>query len=180
MSTKIVGIVGSLRAKSYNRGLMNAFKDALPENTELEIVSIDTLPLFNQDMESDLPESVQVLKDSVENADAILITTPEYNRSVPGVLKNAIDWLSRPYGQNSIEKKPVLVAGASPGGPGTSMAQYHLKQSLLHLDAHVLGQPEFFVGGAGDKFDENGVLTDEKTKEYITSALETLVSTTNK
>jgi chromate reductase len=178
MNTKIIGIVGSLRAKSYNLGLVEAFKEALPEDVELEIVTIGSLPHFNQDLESDFPAAAQSLKDSVEGADALIIATPEYNRAVPGVLKNAIDWLSRPYGKNSLTGKPVLVVGASPGGTGTAMAQYHLKQSLLHLNAKVLGQPEFFVGGTGEKFDEDGVLTDDKTKEYISSALEILLSQT--
>jgi len=180
MNIKIIGIVGSLRAKSYNRGLIDAFKDAAPEGVDMEIVSIDSLPLFNQDLEANFPASAQALKDTVDNADALIISTPEYNRSVPGVLKNAVDWLSRPHGKNSFVGKPVLVVGASPGATGTSMAQYHLKQSLLHLNSRVLGQPEFFVGGAGDKFDENGKLTDEKTKEYISSALETLIAMTGK
>tara|TARA_B100000745_G_scaffold296224_1_gene241322 strand:- start:5648 stop:6190 length:543 start_codon:yes stop_codon:yes gene_type:complete len=180
MSTKIVGIVGSLRAKSYNLGLMEAFKSALPENAELEIMKIDTLPHFNQDLESDFPATAQSLKDAVEGADALIIATPEYNRAVPGVLKNAVDWLSRPYGKNSFTGKPVLVVGASPGGTGASLAQYQLKQSLLHLNANVLGQPEFFVGGTGDKFTEDGELTDDTTKEYISSALETLISATRR
>jgi chromate reductase len=177
MNIKIVGIVGSLRAKSYNLGLMKAFKEAITENTEMEIVRISDLPLFNQDLEADYPVVAQNLKDIVGGADAIIIATPEYNRSVPGVLKNAIDWLSRPYAKNSFAGKPILVVGASPGATGASMAQYHLKQSLLHLNARVLGQPEFFMGGASQKFDESGKLIDEKTKEYIASAFEVLLST---
>ncbi|MFT7557903.1 MAG: chromate reductase [Planctomycetota bacterium] len=176
MNTKIVGIVGSLREKSYNQGLMEAFKDALPEGVEMEIVTIGTLPLFNEDLESEFPLVAQNLKDVVEGADALIIATPEYNRSFPGVLKNAIDWLSRPYGKNSFAGKPTLVVGVSVGANGTAMAQYHLKQLLLYLSAHVLGQPEFFVGNAGSKFDESGKLTDEKTKAYITPALEKLMS----
>lgn len=180
MSIKIVGIVGSLRSQSYNKGLMNAFKDAVPEGVEMEVAGIDALPHFNQDLEADFPVAAQDLKDIVESADALIIATPEYNRAVPGVLKNAVDWLSRPYGKNSFTGKSVLVVGASPGGTGTAMAQYHLKQSLLHLNANVLGQPEFFVGGTGDKFNETGVLTDDKTKEYVTSALQVLVEAIKK
>ena len=100
-------------------------------------------------------------------ADALIIATPEYNRSVPGVLKNAIDVASRPHKSNSFCGKPVLVISTSPGGAGGAMAQYHLKQTLLHLNMKVLGQPEFWVGGGMDKFDENGLLTDEKTKDFI-------------
>ena len=172
----IIGISGSLRAGSYNHGLLEAFKNALPEDVEMEIVSIGALPHFNADLESDFPPEAQALKDTVADADAVIIATPEYNRSIPGVLKNAIDWLSRPYGENSFAGKPVLVVGASPGGIGTALAQYHLKQVLLHLDAHVMGQPEFFVGGAAEKFDANGTLTDEDTKQRISAAIRTLLS----
>lgn len=180
MSIKIVGIAGSLRSQSYNKGLIQAFKDALPEGVEMEIATIGELPHFNADLEVDFPSAAQDLKDIVESADALIIATPEYNRAVPGVLGNAIDWLSRPYGKNSFTGKPVLVVGASPGGTGAALAQYQLKQSLLHLNAHVLGQPEFHVGGAGDKFDHAGLLTDEKTKEYVSSALEVLLGTVSK
>ena len=180
MSIKIVGIVGSLRSQSYNKGLIAAFQDMLPEGVEMKIADIGILPHFNQDLEASFPSEAQDLKDIVESADALIIATPEYNRAVPGVLKNSIDWLSRPYGKNSLAGKPVLVVGASPGGTGAAMAQYHLKQSLLHLNAQVLGQPEFHVGGTGEKFDDAGVLTDDKTREYITSALEILLAAVKK
>ena len=180
MSIKIVGIAGSLRSQSYNKGLIQAFKDAVPEGVEMDIAAIGELPHFNEDLEADFPSVVQDLKDIVDSADVLIIATPEYNRAVPGVLKNAVDWLSRPYGKNSFNGKPVLVVGASPGAIGAALAQYQLKQSLLHLNAHVLGQPEFNVGGAGDKFDATGLLTDEKTKEYISSALEILLGTVKK
>lgn len=164
---KIVGLVGSLKAKSINRGLMDAFKELSPEGVNLEILEIGNLPLYNEEMDINYPEVATRFKDDIESADALIIATPEYNRSVPGVLKNAIDVASRPYKSNSFEGKPVLVISASPGGAGGAMAQYHLKQTLLHLNMKVLGQPEFWVGGAGKKFDEKGVLTDEKTKEFI-------------
>ena len=167
---KVLTIVGSLRKASYNRSLMNAFIAQKPEGVEIEIGEIGTLPFYDQDLESSFPEAAQKLKTQVETADAIIIATPEYNRSVPGVLKNAIDWLSRPYGKNSFGGKKVLVVGASVGPTGASMGQYDLKKMLLHGNAEVFGQPEFFVGFAGNKFDESGALIDEDTKKYIDGA----------
>jgi chromate reductase len=167
---KILGIVGSLRKESYNRSLMNAFVALKPEGIDVEIADIGILPLYNQDDEADVPEVAQKLKAQVENADAVIIATPEYNRSVPGALKNAIDWLSRPYGKNSFSGKRVLVVGASTGPTGAAMGQYDLKKMLLHGNAEVFGQPEFFLGTAGDKFDASGALTDEKTRGHITGA----------
>lgn len=165
----VLGIVGSLRKQSFNRSLMMAFVDQKPEGVTMEIADISILPFFNEDDEASFPQSAQDLKTQVENADVIIIATPEYNRSVPGVLKNAIDWLSRPYGKNSFSGKKVFVVGASVGPVGASMAQYDLKKMLLHGNATVLGQPEFFVGIAGSKFDENGMLTDVATREHITA-----------
>jgi chromate reductase len=168
---KILGIIGSLRKNSHNRSLMNAFVAQKPEGVEIELADISTLPFYNEDAESELLSGApQTLKTQVETADVVIIATPEYNRSVPGVLKNAIDWLSRPYGKNSFSGKKVLVVGASVGPIGTAMAQYDLKKMLLHGNAEIFGQPEFFLGTAGDKFDANGVLTDENTKEHIAGA----------
>lgn len=166
----VLGIVGSLRKQSFNRSLMTAFMNQKPEGVTMEIADIGTLPFFNEDDEAAFPQSAQSLKTQVENADVIIIATPEYNRSVPGVLKNAIDWLSRPYGKNSFSGKKVFVVGASVGPVGASMAQYDLKKMLLHGNATVFGQPEFFLGTAGSKFDASGTLTDEATRAHITSA----------
>ncbi len=171
---KILGIVGSLRKNSFNRLLMNAFLTQKPDTVTMEIAEISSLPFYSEDSESEFPESAQSLKTKIENADVIIIATPEYNRSVPGVLKNAIDWVSRPYGENSFSEKKVLVVGASVGPTGAAMAQYDLKKMLLHGNAHVLGQPEFFVGIAGSKFNDEGILTDTATQEHITSAWEAL------
>jgi chromate reductase len=172
----ILGIVGSLRAGSYNRALMNAFDAQKPEGTTMEIADINTLPFYNEDIESPFPESASTLKSQVEQADLIIIATPEYNRSVPGVLKNAIDWVSRPYGKNSFSGKKVLVVGASVGPTGAAIAQYDLKKILLHGNAQIFGQPEFFLGLAGSKFDASGTLTDENTKAHIDSAWATITS----
>lgn len=173
---KVLGIVGSLRTGSFNRSLMHAFIAQKPDIVEMEVADISTLPFYNQDSDSAFPEVAQSFKTQIENADVILIATPEYNRSVPGVLKNAIDWASRPYGKNSFSGKKVLVVGASTGPTGAALAQYDLKKALLHGNAEIFGQPEFFVGTAGSKFDENGTLTDESTKKHIDSAWEKIIS----
>ena len=172
---KILGIVGSLRAQSYNRSLMNAFIALKPEGVTVELADIGSLPHFNQDDEAQFPAVAQTLKAQVEASDAIIIITPEYNRSVPGVLKNAIDWLSRPYGKNSFNGKRVFVASASVGAVGGALALYDLKKALLHGNAHVLGQPEFFLGNAGDKFDAEGNLIDDSTKAHVENAWEVIV-----
>ncbi len=167
---KVLGIVGSLRAQSFNRSLMNAFLENKPEGVEMEIGDIATLPFYNEDIESPFPAGAELLKQQVADADVVIIATPEYNRSIPGVLKNAIDWLSRPYGKNSFSGKRVLVVGASVGPVGAALAQYDLKKMLLHGNAEVFGQPEFFVGLAGSKVDATGVLTDPTTIEHIKGA----------
>lgn len=171
----ILGIVGSIRNKSFNRSLLNAFLAQKPEGVTMKIADISILPFYSEDSESDFPETAQALKHQIESADAIIIATPEYNRSISGVLKNAIDWVSRPYGKNSFAEKRVLVVGASVGPTGAALAQYDLKKILLHGNADVLGQPEFFVGTAGSKFNEAGELTDAATREHITSAWNALV-----
>lgn len=174
--TNIVGIVGSLRKGSYNLALMNAFIKQAPEGVSIEVASIGDLPLFNEDLEaSAFPESAQILKNKIEEADAVIISTPEYNRGTSGVLKNAIDWISRPDGQNSLKGKPVLVVGASTGVRGADIAQYDLKRSLTYMNSKVIGQPEFFLGLAAEKFNEAGELTDTNTTKYIDRALEALL-----
>jgi chromate reductase, NAD(P)H dehydrogenase (quinone) len=171
----VLGIIGSLREHSFNKSLMEAFMELKPVGVDMTIADIASLPLYNEDLEATFPESALKLKKQVESADVIIIATPEYNRSIPGVLKNAIDWISRPYGKNSFMGKKVLVIGASVGPIGTALAQYDLKKMLLHGNAHVLGQPEFFVGNAGSKMTD-GVITDTATREHITAAWSILTS----
>ena len=179
MYTNILGIVGSLREHSFNKRLMEAFAAQMPDGAELTMASIGDLPLYSEDVEAaGLPESVTTLKQQIEAADAIIIATPEYNRAIPGVLKNALDWASRPYGKNSFTGKPTLIIGASVGTIATAVAQNELKRIMLYLDAHVVGQPEFYLGSAGEKFAENGPLTDEATKEHIDAAIAKLFATT--
>ena len=127
---KVLGFAGSLRAGSYNKALLRAAENFIPEDANLEIFDIDGIPPFNQDIENDMPNKVKDFKSKIREADAILIATPEYNYSVPGVLKNAIDWASRPYGDNPFDGKPVAIMSASIGMLGGARAQYHLRQSL--------------------------------------------------
>jgi chromate reductase len=171
-----VAISGSLRKDSFNSALLRNLQTLAPSGMEITIADISGLPLYNQDDEGTYPAVAQTLKDKVASADAIIFATPEYNRSIPGVLKNAIDWISRPYGQNSFAKKPVLVAGVSVGKIGTAVAQSHLRQILTHLDMQVIGQPEIYLGPAQGIFDAEGNITDESTKELLTKALEVLAS----
>lgn len=167
----IIAISGSLRKDSFNTALLRTMQSLAPAGMQIEIVDISSLPLYNQDDEGTFPATAQALKDKIVAADGLIIATPEYNRSVPGVLKNAIDWISRPYGQNSFAKKPVLVAGVSVGKIGTAIAQSHLRQILTHLDMQVIGQPELYLGPASEIFDEEGNITDESTKALLTKAL---------
>jgi chromate reductase len=174
----ILGIAGSLRKKSYNRAALRAAQQLAPEGAKVEIFELDGIPAFNQDEEQNPPDKVKQLKARIRAADAILLVTPEYNYSIPGVLKNAIDWASRPYGDNAWKGKPVAVMGASVGGQGTSRAQYHLRQVFVFLDMLPLNNPEVMIANVSQKFDEAGNLIDEDTKKFIRALLEALVSWT--
>jgi len=174
----ILGIAGSLRKKSYNRAALRAAQLLAPENVKLEVFELDGIPMFNQDEEQNPPEKVKQLKARIRAADAILLVTAEYNYSIPGVLKNAIDWASRPYGDNAWQGKPVAVMGASVGAQGSSRAQYHLRQVFVFLDMLPLNKPEVMIGNASQRFDEAGNLVDEDTKKHIRELLESLVNWT--
>ncbi|HLN18845.1 MAG TPA: NAD(P)H-dependent oxidoreductase [Patescibacteria group bacterium] len=172
---KILAIAGSLRKGSYNMASLRAARDLAPEEMKIEIFEkLREIPPFNQDEENNPPEAVRELKEKIKAADAILFATPEYNYSVPGVLKNAIDWASRPYGQNAWEGKPVAILGASIGNIGTARAQYHLRQSFVFLDMHALNRPEVMISNAEEKFGAKGDITDEHTREKIRELLEAL------
>jgi chromate reductase len=173
---KIVGIIGSLRKQSYNRMLMNAAIKLKPDNCEIEIADISEIPPYNQDIENSAPESVVVLQKKIKEADAVLISTPEYNYSVPGVLKNAIDWASRPYGSDAFTSKAIGIMSASIGQIGGARAQYHLRQSFVYLDAFTVNKPEVMLSFANEKFDDKGELKDEKTKELIRLLLTNIIS----
>jgi chromate reductase len=175
---RILGIAGSLRRDSYNRGTLRAAQELAPEGTILEIFELDGIPGFNQDDEQSPPAKVAEFKRKIREADAILFVTPEYNYSVPGVLKNAIDWASRPYGDNAFDGKPAAIMGASIGAIGTARAQYHLRQMMVFLNMFPVNQPEVMIGNAADRFDKRGNLTDESTKELMRQLLQNLVAWT--
>jgi len=176
--TKIFGFAGSLRKNSYNKALLRAAAELLPENTELEIFDLEGISLFNQDLALQPPTRVQEFKSRIKTADALVIATPEYNYSMPGVLKNAIDWASRPYDDNPFNNKPLAIIGASIGPIATARAQYHLRQSCVFLNMHLLNKPEVMVGYVQEKVDNSGKLTDEKTKKIIKIMLVNLVAWT--
>ncbi len=177
---KILGFAGSLRKGSYNRSLLRAASELIPEGSTLQTFELDGIPPFNQDMERTPPDSVKEFKAAIKQADAVLIVTPEYNYSVPGVLKNAIDWASRPYGDSAWIGKPVAVMSASTGMLGGSRAQYHLRQSFLFLDVVPVTKPEVFVTFSAQKFDESGKLTDATTRDIVSKLLQALVDLARK
>ena len=164
---KLLGIAGSLRKGSFNRLALKAAQGLVPAGATLEIVDLPDLPGFNQDNEKSPPAAVTELKARIRAADAIVLVTPEYNYSVPGVLKIAIDWSARPYGDSAWKGKPVAIMGASAGVLGTARAQYHLRQVLVFLDMPAVNQPEVMIGSAAAKFDANGNLTDDTAKKLI-------------
>jgi chromate reductase len=176
----ILGFAGSLRKGSYNRALLRAALELVPENAVIEVFELDDIPPFIQDLESTPPERVKEFKQKIKAADALLIATPEYNFSVPGVLKNAIDWASRPPGDSAFDGKPVAMMSASTGRLGGARAQYHLRQSFVTLNMYPVNKPEVFVTFAPEKFDDKGKLTDESTREVVRKLLDALVAWTKK
>lgn len=177
---RILGIAGSLRDASYNRGALRAAVELAPEGATIEVFELDGIPGFNQDQEQNPPEKVAEFKRKIREADAILFVTPEYNYSVPGVLKNAIDWASRPYGDSAWNGKPAAIMGASIGAIATARAQYHLRQMMVFLNMFPVNQPEVMIGNCSEKFDEQGNLTNEVSKDLIRQLLQNLVDWTNR
>ena len=177
---RILGIAGSLRQESYNRAALRAATELCPEGASIETFELDGIPGFNQDQEQNPPPKVVELKKLVREVDAILFVTPEYNYSVPGVLKNAIDWASRPYGDSAWNGKPAAVMGASIGAIGTARAQYHLRQMMVFLNMFPVNQPEVMIGNASERFDAQGNLTHDATKEFIRQLLQNLVEWTRR
>jgi len=165
---RIAGFAGSLRRGSYNRALLAACRELAPPSLAIEIVELDGVPLYNADLEAagDPPE-VERLKRAVASADGLLIATPEYNHGVPAVTKNAIDWLSRPPRGSALDGKPVALVGASPGMTGTARGQSQLRQSFVFTNSPCLLQPEVLVARAREKFDDEGRLTDERTRAHL-------------
>jgi chromate reductase len=176
----ILGISGSLRKDSFNTAALRACGDVLPPDVTMSIVDLAPIPLYNEDLRAQgLPEPVQQLREQIRTADALVIATPEYNFSIPGMLKNAIDWASRPPDQ-PFDGKPIAIIGATPGGLGTSRAQYHLRQVFVYLNGHLLNRPEVFISGAPNKFDADGRLTDPATSENLGKMLTALVEWTRR
>lgn len=174
MALNILGICGSLRAQSFNRSLLNAARERMPAEASLRIVTLEGIPPFNQDEEQRPPQAVIAFKKAILEADALLIGSPEYNYSVSGVLKNAIDWATRPYGENPFKGKPAAIMGATIGGMGTSRAQYHLRQILTALNVHTLNSPELMVSDAQERFDAAGKLTCPHAQEQLDKLLRRL------
>jgi chromate reductase len=177
---RILGIAGSLRRESYNRAALRAATELVPAGASIETFELEGIPGFNQDEESQPPAKVTELKKRIREADAILIVTPEYNYSTPGVLKNAIDWASRPYGDSAWDGKPAAIMGASVGTIGTARAQYHLRQMMVFLNMFPVNQPEVMIGNASERFDAQGNLTDDATKDFIRQLLQNLVEWTRR
>jgi chromate reductase len=173
---RILGIVGSLRKDSYNRFALQAAQELVPAGAVLDLIELHRIPVFDQDNELVLPASVIEFKRRIQGADAVLFATPEYNYSLPGGLKNAIDWASRPYGESAWLGKPAGIMGASVGSLGTARAQYHLRQILVAQDMPVVNQPEVMIGNAAQRFDSNGKLTDETTRQLIQKLMVVLVA----
>jgi chromate reductase, NAD(P)H dehydrogenase (quinone) len=171
---RVLGFSGSLRSGSYNRSLLRAAGELLPEGMSLEIFDLAPIPLYNEDMRAQGdPPPVQEFRDRIAEADALLIATPEYNHSIPGVLKNAIDWASRPPSP-PLPRKPLAIMGASPGGFGTVRSQMHLKYICADLNMYPLNRPSVLVRHCQEKFDASGRLVDEETREMVRKMLTAL------
>ncbi len=172
----ILGIAGSLRRDSYNKMLIKNFLECLPEKVDMEIFDLANIPLFNQDLEQTPPDSILKLKNKIRLADGIIISTPEYNYSIPGVIKNAIDWVSRPYNENPWTNKPIAIVGASIGGFGTVRAQLHLRQTFFYLKSRLLQAPEIYISNASEKFDDAGYLKNTEDKEKLCQLFDGLIA----
>ena len=167
----VLGISGSLRAKSFNSGALRAAQELVPDGMSIDIADISGIPLYSGDVEAaGMPEAVTQLRDRIAAADGLLIVTPEYNYSIPGVLKNTIDWASRPPEQ-PFDGKPMAIMGASPGGGGAMRCQYQLRQAFVFLNGLIMNRPEVMISGAGGLFDDETNLTDEATRERIGTCL---------
>ena len=180
MSITVAAFSGSLRKESYTTKLVKAFQQLAPGGITVNLIPIGDLPFINQDLEDNLPAAVKSLHASIEKADAILLATPEYNRSYSPVLKNALDWGSRPQGQNKWNGKPAAVIGCTPYALGAFGAQHHLRQVLVYLNMYPVQQPEFYLGKVAEKFDDKGALTDSQTEKIILDFWQVFVKWINK
>lgn len=173
MSDRTIGyIVGSISSTSLNRRLAKALERLAPEGTTLVEIPIKDLPFYSPDHDADYPQVARDFKRAIDDVDGVVIVTPEYSRSIPGVLKNALDWAARPYGQGSFNGKPTAVIGTSGGPISTAAAQQHLKAILSHYNAPTLGQPEGYIQSTPGLFTETGEVTNESTAAFLTSFLQ--------
>jgi chromate reductase, NAD(P)H dehydrogenase (quinone) len=177
---KILAFAGSLRKASYNKALVRAAVELSPENALIEVFDLEGIPPFNNDNINNPPAKVAEFKEKIRKSDALLIATPEYNYSIPGVLKNAIDWASRPKEDNPLEDKPVAMMSASTGRLGGARAQYHLRQTFVFLNMLPVNRPEVMLSQAADNIDANGKLTNEQTRALVRQLLEALVAWTTR
>ena len=172
---RILGFAGSLRRASYNRGLIRAATELAPTGIIVDVFELGDIPLYNQDVEdAGEPVSVVAFKNAMAQADAVLVATPEYNHGVPGVLKNALDWASRPRATSPLRDKSVAVMGASPGSGATARAQAQLRDAFVFTGACVMPLPELLIGGAGEHFDRDGNLTDPALRASLVELVEAL------
>jgi chromate reductase, NAD(P)H dehydrogenase (quinone) len=175
---KVLAFAGSLRAGSYNKALVRCAVEVAPQNISIEIFDLEGIPLYNADLESNPPPKVVEFKEKIRSTDALLIATPEYNYSIPGVLKNALDVASRPPVGNPLEGKPVAIISASTGRFGGARAQYHLRQTFVFLNMHPINRPEVMLSDTAHNVDENGRVTNETTRQLIRQLLEALAQWT--
>lgn len=168
----ILGLCGSLRERSLNRGLLQAARELAPAGVRVTVANLEGVPWFNEDVEArGTPAVVQALKARITGADGLLIATPEYNYGLPGWFKNVLDWLLRPPATTPLKHKPVALLGASVGPRGTARAQMALRQTLVYADSYAMARPELFVGPSAPLFDQTGTLTDEATREQLRQLL---------
>ncbi|MDR0373775.1 MAG: NAD(P)H-dependent oxidoreductase [Nitrososphaerota archaeon] len=175
---KVMAFAGSLRTGSYNKALVRAAVEVAPSTIAIETYDLEGIPPYNTDLEGNPPPKVVEFKEKIRTADALLIATPEYNYSIPGVLKNAIDWASRPPKGNPLEGKPVAIMSASGGRFGGVRAQYHLRQVFVFLDMHPINRPEVMLSDAQNNVDAKGSLTNQQTRQLISQLLESLAAWT--
>ncbi len=175
---KVLAFAGSLRKGSYNKALVRCAVEVAPPNIEVELFDLEGIPLYNQDLEANPPPKLIEFKNKIREADSLLMATPEYNFSISGVLKNAIDCASRPKEGNPLEGKPVAIMSASTGRFGGARAQYHLRQTFVFLNMHPINRPEVMLSDAAHNVDENGRVTNELTRQLIGQLLEALASWT--
>lgn len=174
---QVLGFAGSLRQASYNRALLRTAIELAPPELNIETFDLLDIPIFNEDVEAKGdPQSVQDFKKAIGDADGLLIATPEYNYGIPGVLKNAIDWASRPPGKSTLYGKPAAIMGASQGAGGTIRSQLALRQTFLFVEVYAMLKPEILIANSRDKFDDKGNLTDERTREFLVKFLKSFAS----